>query len=87
MPEIEIKIYPFGKSLKPQVLTKTDIKILLLRRHETIADLATRLPSSRENLSRVLNGKRGFSRLREKLQAELERMVRSIDSGGRRRAS
>lgn len=55
--------------------TKSDIRALLVHRGETWPDLAQRLNCSRENLSRLVNGRADFPFLRKRLADELARMV------------
>ena|ERR1700754_4306114 len=76
MNNLEIKLrLPGGQ---PLTLNGTDIRVLLLRRNETVRDLARRLPCARENLSRMLTGKANYPHLRKKLARELQRMVNEM---------
>ena len=69
-------------------LSTEDIKILLLRKKVTIADLARRLGTTRPNLSMVIHGLRGSPVLRDRLCVEIGRLLgvklRSSRLAGRR---
>lgn len=77
MPEIEIKVSPFSPTEKIR-LTRTDIEILLRLHEMNLTDLAGQIPCSKENLSRLLNGRATFPELHKKLALILEELIRKL---------
>jgi len=72
---MEFKVALRGNRVRRVVLDRAQIRSLLVRRSETIGDLAARLGCRRESLSRLINGKRSMPTLRDKLAKELARMM------------
>jgi hypothetical protein len=79
MDRFEMKLRIGGETL---ILDRTEIRVILLRRGERFSDLAARIGCSRENLARLLNGKKNFPNLRKGLERELSRMLAKRPSGG-----
>ena len=72
MDRFEMKLQVGERTL---TLDKTEILVILLRRGETLADLAERIGCTRENLTRLINGRARFPNLRTGLERELSRML------------
>jgi transcriptional regulator with XRE-family HTH domain len=73
MNQTEIKVVVEDKQI---TLNPIDIRVMLVRRGETFKDLAQRVKCSRENLSRLLNGKANFPFIYQRLAGELSKMVK-----------
>lgn len=71
---VEFKVTIPGRK-QAITLTKREIEVLLKAREEGWADVAERLSCSRENLSRLINGRDEFPILRKKFVQELTRMI------------
>ena len=83
---LRIKIADCEQSIS---LSTVEIKILLLRVGLTVTDLAARIGSSREAVSKTINGSASFPEVRKKAAAELERIAAELatNSAKQRRAS